>query len=71
MPLDFASGARLFMGTEEELATALQVSVADLRSYRTNPTRAPKPLLARLGAVLIERGAGMKRVGEMLQEDSR
>jgi hypothetical protein len=71
MPLDFMSAARLFMGTEEELARALQVSVADLRSYRTNPGQAPKALLGRLGAVLIERGTGMKRVGEMLQEDSR
>ena len=71
MPLDFTSAARLFMGTEEELARALQVSVADLRSYRTNPGQAPKALLARLGAVLIERGTGMTRVGEMLQEDSR
>jgi hypothetical protein len=71
MPLDFSSAARLFMGTEEELARALQVSVADLRAYRTNPGRASKPLLGRLGAVLVERGAGMRRVGEMLQENSR
>jgi hypothetical protein len=71
MPLDFASAARLFMGTEEELARALQVSVADLRSYRTNPGRAPSALLSRLGAVLVERGTGMKRVGEMLREDNR
>jgi hypothetical protein len=71
MPLDFASAARLFMGAEEELARALQLSVADLRSYRTNPGRAPRALLARLSDVLIERGTGMKRVGEMLQEDNR
>lgn len=71
MPLDFAAAVRLFMGTEEELARALGIAVADLRSYRTNPSRAPHELLHRLGGVLIERGKGMTRVGEMLQEDAR
>lgn len=68
MGLDFARAAQLFMGTEQELAAALGISVADLRSARTNPGRVPKPLLVRLGRLLEERGRGMSRVGEMLQE---
>jgi hypothetical protein len=71
MPLDFSSAARLFMGSEEELAKALQISIADLRSHRTNPARVPKALLSQLGSVLVERGSGMVRVGQMLQEDNR
>ncbi len=69
MPLDFARAAALFMGTEEELARALRVPVADLRAARTTPHSVPSDLLARMGHVLQERGAGMKRVGEMLLED--
>jgi hypothetical protein len=69
MALDFASAARLFMGTEHELSAALGVTVADLRSARTNPQRVPAALLVRLGRLLEERGRGMVRVGEMLQED--
>jgi hypothetical protein len=69
MPLEFARAAALFMGTEEELARALDVPVADLRSARTTPAHAPRELLARMGKVLVERGGGMKRVGEMLLED--
>lgn len=71
MALDFARSADLFCGTEQELAMALNIDVGDLRQYRTNPQRAPKALLARIGKVLVERGTGMKRVGEMLLEDSR
>jgi hypothetical protein len=71
MPLDFARAAQLFMGTEDELARALGLPVADLRAMRTNPARASGPLLTRLGQVLVERGQGMMRVGEMLQEDHR
>jgi hypothetical protein len=71
MPLDFSRGVQLFMGTEEELAGALGVSVADLRAARTTPSRVPKALLRRLGDVLVERGKGMARVGEMLQEDNQ
>ncbi len=71
MPLDFTRGADLFCGTEQELAMALNIDVGDLRQYRTNPQHAPKVLLARLGKALVERGTGMKRVGEMLLEDSR
>jgi hypothetical protein len=70
MPLDFARAVQLFMGTEDELARALGISVADLRATRTNPGRAPAPLLRRMGQVLEERGKGMARVGEMLQEDN-
>ena len=69
MPLDFESAARLFMGTEEELARALGVSVGDVRAMRTTPANVPPRLVARLSAVLIERGRGMTRVGEMLREE--
>lgn len=71
MPLDFARGCELFVGSEQELAMALNVAVGDLRQYRTNPQRAPRELLLRLGRVLVERGTGMKRVGEMLIEDAQ
>lgn len=70
MALDFARAAALFMGTEQELAKALGISVADVRSARTNPGHVPTEVLAKLGEVLVERGAGMKRVGEMLLEDN-
>jgi hypothetical protein len=68
MALDFARAAALFMGTEQELSMALGIDIGDLRQFRTNPERAPAPLLAQLGRVLIERGKGMQRVGEMLQD---
>ena len=71
MALDFARAAQLFMGTEEELARGLDITVADLRATRTTPGRAPKPLMLKLGRLLEERGRGMLRVGEMLQEDNR
>jgi len=67
--LDFSRAVQLFMGTEEELSQALGVSIADLRATRTNPVRAPRALLHRLGRVLEERGRGMMRVGQMLQEE--
>jgi hypothetical protein len=70
VPLNFASAALLFTGSEEELARALSLSLADLRALRTNPQRATPQQLARLGQVLVERGTGMARVGEMLIEDS-
>jgi hypothetical protein len=70
MPLDFMRGAALFMGTEQELASALEIGLGDLRQYRSNPQRTPAVVLERLGRVLIERGRGMQRVGEMLVEDS-
>ena len=66
MSLDFARAADLFMGTEQELALALNVTVADLRELRTNPRRANPQLMERLAHVLIERGNAMKRVGELL-----
>jgi hypothetical protein len=66
--LDFGKAAQLFMGTEDELARALEIPVADLRSMRTNPRTASREALARLGRVLVERGRGMARVGEMLQD---
>lgn len=68
MPLDFSTAAQLFMGTEEELARGLDISVADLRALRTTPARAPADLLSRMGKLLQERGRGMVRVGEMLTD---
>ncbi|MFW6330795.1 MAG: hypothetical protein ACOC3J_03625 [Gemmatimonadota bacterium] len=68
MPLDFRSATELFVSTEEELALALGLPVADLRSYRQKPETAPTEVVHKLGQVLIERGRGMARVGEMLQE---
>lgn len=69
MPLDFRSATELFVSTEEELAMALGIPVADVRSYRQKPTSTPPEVLAKLGRVLVERGRGMARVGEMLQEE--
>jgi hypothetical protein len=68
MPLDFASAAALFMGTEDELARALDLEIADLRALRNTPQQAAPELLVKLGRVLVERGRGMARVGEMLQD---
>ena len=68
MGLDFARAAQLFMGTEQELSAALGISVADLRAARTNPGRVSAPLMHRMGRLLEERGRGMARVGEMLQQ---
>ena len=70
MGLDFARAADLFMGTEQELSKALDLSIADLRAARTAPQRVTPEMLVKLGQVLQERGAGMKRVGEMLVEDN-
>ena len=66
MGLDFARGAELFMGSEQELALALGVTVADLREFRTNPKRANEQLVTQLAQVLIQRGEAMKRVGNLL-----
>lgn len=68
MPLDFKRATDLFVSTEEELAMALDIPVADLRAYRQKPDSAPDDVLRKLGDVLVERGNGMARVGEMLQE---
>jgi hypothetical protein len=68
MPLDFASAAALFMGTEDELARALGLEIADLRALRATPQQASPELLLKFGRVLVERGRGMARVGGMLQE---
>jgi hypothetical protein len=68
MPLDFTRATDLFVSTEEELAMALGIPVADLRSYRQKPGSVPDPVLERLADVLIERGRGMIRVGELLRE---
>ncbi len=68
MALDFATAVRLFMGTEEELATALELAVGDLRAARATPKFVTPELTKKMAAVLIERGKGMARVGEMLLE---
>ncbi len=70
MPLDFERGVALFMASEQELALALGIPIGDLRAYRNNPTRAPATVIATLGNVLVERGKGMLRVGEMLLEEA-
>lgn len=70
MPLDFKRAAELFMGSERELALALGCSMDELRAYRDRPARVPRTVLARMGRVLIERGRGMTRVGEMLAEEA-
>lgn len=67
MPLDFRRATDLFMGNEQELARALDLSIADLRAARATPQSVSPELLDRLGRVLEERGAGMKRVGELLR----
>ena len=69
MPLDFTSAARLFTGTEEELATALGLSIGDLRAARATPKYVTPALMKKLSTVLVERGKAMIRVGEMLAED--
>jgi hypothetical protein len=69
MGLDFSRASDLFVSTEEELALALGISVADVRELRINPRRANPELIAKLSKVLIERGKAMQRVGELLGED--
>ncbi len=66
--LDFKSATDLFLGTERELALAIGLSEADVRRFRDDPARAPDDVLDRLGKVLVERGRGMMRVGELLRE---
>ncbi len=69
MALDFKRASDLFLGSEKELALALGVPVGDLRDFRQNPERAPDAVLQKLGRVLVERGNGMRRVGELLLEE--
>jgi len=69
MTLDFARAVDLFMGSENDLAAALGISVADIRELRTNPRRANPDLVQKLARVLVERGNAMKRVGEILLDD--
>ncbi len=71
MPLDFTSAARLFMGSEEELATALGLAIGDLRAAKATPGYVTPELTQRLAHVLVERGKAMSRVGEMLMEDEK
>ncbi|MBI4546302.1 MAG: hypothetical protein HY703_14025 [Gemmatimonadetes bacterium] len=66
--LDFRRATDLFLGTEGELALALGLSPADIQQYRKSPGRVTPEVLMLLGQVLVERGRGMVRVGELLQE---
>lgn len=68
MPLDFKRATDVFLGSEQELALALGISVGDLRDARQNPERVAEELFERLARVLVERGNSMRRVGELLQE---
>lgn len=68
MGLDFRRATDLFLGSEVELALALGLSAEELKRYRSAPGRVPEDLLRRLGVVLVERGRGMMRVGELLRE---
>ncbi len=67
MGLDFKRATDLFLGSEQELSLALGVSVGDVRDYRQNPERVPEAVVQKLGRVLVERGNGMRRVGELIQ----
>lgn len=66
--LDFRRAADLFVSSDRELAAALRISAADVARFRARPESAPAELLSRLGTLLIERGQGMTRVGQMLQD---
>ena len=68
MSLDFARAADLFTASEQELAAALGITIADLRELRTNPKRANRAVEEKLAQVLTERGKAMQRVAELLLE---
>lgn len=68
--LDFKRATDLFLGSDRELGLALGIPVEQLGEYRARPDNAPAPLIEKLGKVLVERGRGMMRVGEMLLERS-
>ena len=44
------------------------IPLGDLRAYRNDPSRVPPVITEKLGAVLVERGKGMQRVGELFLE---
>ena len=69
MAIDFTRATDLFLGSEQELSLALGMPVADVRALRQTHERVPPEVLTRLGQVLVERGNGMKRVGELLLEE--
>jgi hypothetical protein len=68
--LDFTRAIALFLSTEQELAAALGIQVGDVRAYRSNPQRTPPAVMSKLGHVLVERGRGMQRVGELLIKEA-
>jgi hypothetical protein len=49
---------------------ALGIPVGDLRAYRNDPNRVPPAVLHKLAQVLLERGKGMQRVGELLVDEA-
>jgi hypothetical protein len=71
MPLDFKRGTDLFLGRKNELAMALGLDAEALEAYRRQPATTPPGLMDRLARVLIERGRGMIRVGELLAESGQ
>lgn len=71
MPLDFKRGTDLFLGRKTELAMALGLDAEALEAYRREPATTPSGLLDQLAQVLIERGRGMIRVGELLAESGQ
>lgn len=68
MSLDFKRGTDLFLGRKRELALALGLEPDVLEEYRRQPATVPADLLSRLAEVLVERGRGMVRVGELLAD---
>lgn len=69
MSIDFKRAASLFVSSEQELAQALGLNVEEVRRYIQAPGSASDDLMERLAALLVERGQGMARVGEMIRED--
>ena len=69
MGLDFRRAAELFMASEGELASALDLDAGTLRRFRQGGP-VPKGTLLRMADVLTERGRAMVRVGEMIREDA-
>lgn len=68
--LNFRRATDLFLGTRDELARALGIDADRVEQHRKRPGDVPPDVLARLGRILIERGRGMVRVGEMLSEEA-
>lgn len=70
MALDFKRCTDLFLGTERELALALDLPPEEVRRLRATPGAADRARVSRLATVLEERGRAMLRVAEMLHEEA-